>query len=56
MISVLVSAAFAVGALWSTVRPGVWQRELPMAREGSCLRSWRTDPWQRPQERYVAVG
>lgn len=33
-MAVMLSAAFALGVLWNAVRPGVWQRELPMAREG----------------------
>ena len=33
-MTVLLSTVWALGFLWSAVRPGVWKRELPMASEG----------------------
>jgi hypothetical protein len=32
--SALLFISLALGVLWNAVRPGVWQQELPMAREG----------------------
>jgi len=34
VIAAFLSTALALGVFWTTVRPGVWQRELPMASQG----------------------
>jgi exopolysaccharide biosynthesis protein len=50
LIEALLRAALALGVLWSAVRPGVWQSEIPLASRGplSAVRAVaiRLDPAQ----------